>query len=163
MAITAVGGAVGDSSGGLTGSNSTGMGSSATIPNLSPIRATTGHSTLTTFRVPVCSGAASTIEEVVATLAVDARNTAEELTIFESVRNQTARIVRFFPGFALDRDIVPVKATGGEVIRTVREFLIGMVGHMKHHLGFFIEKRNALGLAALARGSSGRSDSPCLG
>jgi uncharacterized damage-inducible protein DinB len=91
---------------------------------------------------------ASTIEELTATLAVDARDVDEELTCFETIRNQTARIVQSFPESALDRNVVLVKVTGEEVTRTVREFLTGMVGHVKHHLGFVIEKRKALGLAA---------------
>jgi uncharacterized damage-inducible protein DinB len=90
---------------------------------------------------------ASTIEELTATLAVDARDAAEELTCFETIRNQTARIIRSFPESSLDRNVVLVKVTGEEVTRTVREFLTGMVGHVKHHLGFVIEKRKALGLA----------------
>ena len=82
-----------------------------------------------------------------ATLAVDAREAAEELTCFETIRSQTARIVQSFPESALDRNVVLVKVTGEEVTRTVREFLAGMVGHVKHHLGFVVEKRKALGLA----------------
>jgi uncharacterized damage-inducible protein DinB len=89
---------------------------------------------------------ASTIEELTANLAVDARDAAEELTCFETIRNQTARIARSFPESALDRDVVLVKVTGEEVTRTVREFLTGMVGHVKHHLGFVAEKRKAMGL-----------------
>ena len=92
--------------------------------------------------------AASTIEELTATLAVDARDAAEELTCFETIRNETARIVQSFPESALETNVVLVKVTGEEVTRTVREFLTGMVGHVKHHLGFVIEKRKALGLAA---------------
>ncbi len=90
---------------------------------------------------------ASTIEELTATLAVDARDAAEELTCFETIRSQTARIVRSFPESALDRNVVLVKVTGEEVTRPVREFLTGMVGHVKHHLGFVIEKRRAMGLS----------------
>ena len=89
---------------------------------------------------------ASTIEELTATLAVDAREAQEELTIFETVRNQTARIVQSFPESALDRDIVLVKVTGEEVTKTVREFLTGIIGHVKHHLAFVEEKRKAMGL-----------------
>ena len=91
---------------------------------------------------------ASTFEELTATFAVDARDAAEELTSFETIRNQTARILRSFPESALDRNVVLVKVTGEEVTRSVREFLTGMVGHVNHHLGFVIEKRRAMGLAA---------------
>ena len=91
---------------------------------------------------------ASTSEELTALLAVDARDAQEELTCFETTRSQTARIVSSFPPEALDRKVILVKVTGEEVTRTVREFLTGMVGHVKHHLAFVIEKRKALGLAA---------------
>ena len=91
---------------------------------------------------------ASTFEELTAKLAVDARDAEEELTIFETIRNQTARIVRSFPESALDRNVVLIKVTGEEVTKTVRQLLTGITGHVKHHLGFVIEKRKALGLAA---------------
>ena len=91
---------------------------------------------------------AATFEELTAKLAVDARDAEEELTCFETIRSQTARIVRSFPESALDRDIVLVKITGEEVTKTVRQLLTGITGHVKHHLGFIIEKRKALGLAA---------------
>src|SRR3954471_9528084 len=51
---------------------------------------------------------ASTFKELTAKLAVEARDAGEELTIFEAIRNQTARIVRSFPESALDREIVLV-------------------------------------------------------
>jgi hypothetical protein len=91
---------------------------------------------------------ASTFEELTAKLAVDARDAEEELTIFETIRNQTARIVRSFPESALDRNVVLIKVTGEEVTKTVRQLLTGITGHVKHHLGFVIEKRKASGLAA---------------
>jgi hypothetical protein len=37
--------------------------------------------------------------------------------------------------------------TGEEVMRTVREMLTGITGHVRHHLAFVLEKRKALGLA----------------
>ena len=83
-----------------------------------------------------------------AKLAVEARDAEEELTCFETIRSQTARIVRSFPESALDRDIILVKVTGEEVTKTVRQLLTGITGHVKHHLAFVIEKRKALGLAA---------------
>jgi uncharacterized damage-inducible protein DinB len=99
---------------------------------------------------------ASTIEELTANLAVDARDAEQELTCFETIRNQTARIVQSFPAEALDRNVVLVKVTGEEVARTVREFLTGMVGHVKHHLGFVIVKRRAMGIVERERGHSER-------
>jgi uncharacterized damage-inducible protein DinB len=89
---------------------------------------------------------ASTIEELTAKLAVDARDAEEELTIFEAIRKQTARIVQSFPESDLDREIVLVKVTGEEVTKTVRQLLTGITGHVKHHLGFVNEKRRAIGL-----------------
>src|SRR5262249_15389366 len=91
---------------------------------------------------------ASTLEELPAKLAVQARDAEEELTIFEMIRNQTARIVRSFPESALDRDVVLVKVTGEEVTKTVRQLLTGITGHVKHRLAFVREKRQAMGLAA---------------
>lgn len=91
---------------------------------------------------------AATFEELTAKLAVDARDADEELTCFETIRNQTARIVGAFPESALDRELVLVKVTGEEVTKTVRGLLTGITGHVKHHLAFVVEKRKALGLAA---------------
>ncbi len=92
---------------------------------------------------------ASTLEELTAKLAVETRIAAEELNCFETIRNQTARIVRSFPAGALDRDVVLVKVTGEEVTRTVGEFLKGITGHVEHHLAFVVEKRRAMRLAEL--------------
>jgi uncharacterized damage-inducible protein DinB len=91
---------------------------------------------------------AATADELTAKLAVAAREAAEELTCFETIRSQTARIVQSFPESALDRDMVLVKVTGEEVTKTVRQLLTGITGHVKHHLAFVVEKRKALGLAA---------------
>jgi uncharacterized damage-inducible protein DinB len=91
---------------------------------------------------------AATIEELTAKLFVEARDAAEELTCFETIRSQTARIVRSLPESALDRDIILVKATGEEVMKTVSQLLTGITSHVKHHLAFVREKRKALGLAA---------------
>ena len=91
---------------------------------------------------------AATIEELTAKLAVEARDAEEELTIFEVIRTQTARIVQSFPESALDRDFVLVKVTGEEVTKTVRPILTGITGHVGHHLKFVVEKRRALGLSA---------------
>jgi uncharacterized damage-inducible protein DinB len=91
---------------------------------------------------------AATFEELTAKLAVGARDAAEELSCFESIRSQTARIVQSFSESALDREVVLVKVKGEEVTKTVREMLTGITGHVKHHLAFVVEKRKALGLAA---------------
>ena len=92
---------------------------------------------------------AATAEELTAKLAVDARDAEEELTCFETLRNQTARIVKAFPAVALCREVVLVKGTGEEVTKSVREMLAGITGHVEHHLAFVREKRKAMGQAKL--------------
>ncbi len=81
-------------------------------------------------------------------LAVDARDAAEELTLFQTIRCETARIVRAMLPNALDRQAVLVTAVGAETTRTVQQFLTGITNHVAHHLAFVYEKRRALGLAA---------------
>jgi uncharacterized damage-inducible protein DinB len=89
---------------------------------------------------------AATLDEMTAKLGVDARDAAEELTCFETIRSQTARIVRSFPEAALDREVILVKAGGEEVTWSVRKAITLITGHVKHHLAFVGEKRQALGL-----------------
>ena len=91
----------------------------------------------------------ATREEMTTRLAVDARDAAEELALFQTIRCQTARIVRAMLPNALDRQAVLVAADGAETTRTVQEFLSGITKHVAHHLAFIYEKRQALGLAAL--------------
>ena len=91
---------------------------------------------------------ASALEELTSKLAVEAREVSEELSIFETIRKQTARIVGSFPESALDREIVLVKPTGEDVTKSVRQLLTGITGHVKHHLAFVREKRQAMGLDA---------------
>src|SRR5882724_6556452 len=85
-------------------------------------------------------------EEITRVLAVDARDAAEELTLFQTIRCETARIVRALLPNALDRQAVLVAADGAETTRTVRQFLTGITNHVAHHLAFVCEKRRALGL-----------------
>jgi hypothetical protein len=87
-------------------------------------------------------------EEITTGLAVDARDAAEELTLFRTIRCETARIVRAMLPNALDRQAVLVAADGAETTRTVQQFLTGITKHVAHHLAFVYEKRRALGLAA---------------
>jgi hypothetical protein len=89
---------------------------------------------------------AATMDEMTAKLAVDARDAEEERTLFETIRSQTARIVRSFPEEALDREVILVKVTGEEVTWSVRKALTIITGHVGHHLAFVAEKRHALGL-----------------
>jgi hypothetical protein len=90
---------------------------------------------------------AATREETTTLLAPDARDAAEELTLFQILRNETARIIRAMPPNVLDRQAVLVKAGGAEVTRSVRQFMTGITEHVAHHLAFVHEKRRALGLA----------------
>ena len=90
----------------------------------------------------------ATREEITTGLAVDARDAAEELTLFQTIRCETARIVRAMLPNALDRQAVLVAADGAETTRTVQQFLTGITKHVSHHLAFVYEKRRALGLAA---------------
>ena len=90
----------------------------------------------------------ATREEITTGLAVDARDAAEELTLFQTIRCETARIVRAMLPNALDRQAVLVTADGAETTRTVQQFLTGITKHVAHHLAFVYEKRRALGLAA---------------
>jgi uncharacterized damage-inducible protein DinB len=89
---------------------------------------------------------AATMDEMTAKLAVDARKAEEELNCFETIRRQTARIVRSFPADALDREVVLVKGTGEEVAWSVRKALTILTGHVTHHLPFVHEKRRVLEL-----------------
>ena len=78
-------------------------------------------------------------------LALDARDAAEEMALFQTIRNQTARILRAVPG-SLDRQAFLVKAGGEEAARTVGQFISGITQHVTHHLAFVHEMRRALGL-----------------
>ena len=89
----------------------------------------------------------ATREEITTGLAVDARDATEELTLFQTIRCETARIVRTLLPNALHRQAVLVPANGAETTRTVQQFLTGITKHVAHHLAFVYEKRRALGLA----------------
>ena len=91
---------------------------------------------------------AATHEQLTTVLASDSRDAEEELRLFQTIRNETARIIRAMPPNALDRQAVLVKAGGVEVTRSVRQFLTGITGHVAHHLAFVYEKRRTLGLAS---------------
>ena len=91
---------------------------------------------------------AATREETTTVLASDSRDAEEELTLFQTIRNETARIIRAMPPNALDRQAVLVKAGGVEVTRSIRQFLTGITEHVAHHLAFVDEKRRTLGLAS---------------
>lgn len=89
---------------------------------------------------------AFTVPELTKIPGVDVRDAAEEMTCFQTIRSQTARILRSMPPDILDRQVVLLKAGNEEALRTVRELLTGITSHVKHHLAFVVEKRRALGL-----------------
>src|SRR5262249_7164568 len=84
---------------------------------------------------------AATREQMTTVFASDSRDAKEELTLFQTIRNETARIIRAMPPNALDRQAVLVKAGGVEVTRSIRQFLTGITEHVAHHLAFVHEKR----------------------
>jgi hypothetical protein len=88
---------------------------------------------------------ASSREEMTTILALEARDAGEAMALFQTIRNQTARILRAVPG-SLDRQALLVKAGGEEAARTVGQFISGITQHVTHHLAFVHEKRRALGL-----------------
>ena len=92
---------------------------------------------------------AATLVELSTIVGTDTRDPAEELALFQTIRTQTARILRSMPADALDRQAVLVKPGNEEVTRTVRQFLSGITTHVRHHLSFVEEKRLALGLPPL--------------
>jgi uncharacterized damage-inducible protein DinB len=77
-----------------------------------------------------------------AALAYQERDVNEELTIIETTRGQLARILRTLPDSALQR--VGNHSERGPL--TLEQFLTGIIEHVKHHLKFIVEKRQALGL-----------------
>jgi uncharacterized damage-inducible protein DinB len=95
--------------------------------------------------------ATATLVERSTVLGADARDPAEELALFQTIRTQTAHILRSLPADALDRQAVLVKPGNEEVTRTVRQFLTGITAHVRHHLSFVEEKRLALGLPLLSQ------------
>src|SRR6266404_5807267 len=56
----------------------------------------------------------ATREERTTGLAVDARDAVEELTLFQTIRTETARIVRAMSPYVLSRQAVLVSADGAE-------------------------------------------------
>ncbi len=76
-------------------------------------------------------------------LAYQERDLEEELTIFESMRRQMARILRTLPAEAWARDGVHNERG----LLTLEQHLQVEVDHVSHHVKFIAEKRRALGLA----------------
>jgi uncharacterized damage-inducible protein DinB len=84
---------------------------------------------------------------MLAALAYHGRDVEEELTIFELTRRQMGRILRASPAAAWERTGI----VGDRGDKSVRHMLNGAVEHLRHHLRFIVEKRQALGLGPLAR------------
>jgi uncharacterized damage-inducible protein DinB len=79
-----------------------------------------------------------------ATLAYHERDPEEELLIIDATRRQMARILRTLPADGLSR--VGVHNERGP--QTLEQLLTAAIGHIRHHVKFIQEKRQALGLAS---------------
>ena len=85
-----------------------------------------------------------------AALAYHGRDVEEELVIFDLDRRQMVRILRASSPEAWERTGV----VGDRGTRTVAQMLNGAVEHLRHHIGFIVEKRQALGLSVSSRPDS---------
>ena len=83
---------------------------------------------------------------MLAALAYHGRDVEEELTIFDFTRRQMGRILRASPAEAWERTGI-VGDRGG---KSVAQMLDRAVEHLRHHLRFIVEKRQALELEARA-------------
>jgi hypothetical protein len=79
---------------------------------------------------------------MLADLAYHGRDVEEELTIFDLTRRQMGRILQASPAEAWERTGI-VADRGG---KSVAQMLNGAVEHLRHHLRFIVEKRQALEL-----------------
>jgi hypothetical protein len=79
---------------------------------------------------------------MLAALSYHGRDVDEELTIFDLTRRQMARILRSSPPDVWER----VGIVNERGARSVLQMLNGAVEHLRHHLRFIDEKRQALGL-----------------
>ena len=75
-------------------------------------------------------------------LAYDVRDLEEELNLIESVRKQTARILRSLPDDAWSR--VGIHSEAGPL--SLEELLRRITEHMPHHIKFIEEKRRAINI-----------------
>src|SRR5260370_10482491 len=87
---------------------------------------------------------------MLAALAYHGRDVEEELTIFDLTRRQMGRILRASPAEAWERRGI-VGDRGG---KSVAQMLNGAILHLRHHIAFILEKRQALELAACKGPSS---------
>lgn len=77
-------------------------------------------------------------------LAYQARDLEEELSVIDSTRRQLARILRTVPETALTRRSI-YRHEGKDEERTLERLLTLITNHVPHHVQFIIEKRRALG------------------
>jgi len=80
-----------------------------------------------------------------ACLAYHDHDLEEELMLLEGMRRQMARVLRAIPDAAWS--FTGVHSERG--LMTLEDLLRAEVEHIPHHLGFIVEKRKALGLAAV--------------
>ena len=79
---------------------------------------------------------------MLAALAYHRRDVEEELRIFDLTRRQMGRILGASPAEAWERTGI----VGDRGDRSVTQMLNGAIAHVRHHLGFIVEKRQALEL-----------------
>lgn len=89
-----------------------------------------------------------TTEQIMGMLAWESRDAQEEIGLFISLRQSTARIIRSFADDPSDRALVFIKPDGSEVRKTVGQLLHGVTHHVHHHLSHIRDKRRSLGLPA---------------
>jgi hypothetical protein len=79
-------------------------------------------------------------------LAYQERDLEDEVSLIENLRRQMARILRKLPESALTRD--STYRIGEKVEhRTLLQIIEKATRHVRHHVAFILEKRQALGLA----------------
>jgi hypothetical protein len=79
---------------------------------------------------------------MLAALAYHRRDVEEELRIFDLTRRQMGRILGASPAEAWERTGI----VGDRGDRSVTQMLNGAIAHVRHHLGFIVAKRQAMGL-----------------
>jgi len=79
---------------------------------------------------------------MLAALAYHRRDVEEELRIFDLTRRQMGRILGASPAEAWERTGI----VGDRGYRSVTQMLNGAIAHVRHHLGFIVAKRQAMGL-----------------
>jgi uncharacterized damage-inducible protein DinB len=80
--------------------------------------------------------------EFARSLAYEARDFDEQMTLIEVLRSHTARILRTLPESAFQR--VGVHNEAGPM--TLEQMIVRVTKHLPHHIAFILEKRRALGV-----------------